>query len=68
MTSPAYPCARIVGGEAKDELLGIALAADGSVGAAVRLRPGEEDSCLWILKCDSIDLRQRIRQVLQRER
>ncbi|KAG8879392.1 hypothetical protein FRB97_001663 [Tulasnella sp. 331] len=56
------------GGEPSDELLGIALGADNSVGAAVRLRPGEDDSCLWILKCDSIDLRLRIRQVLQRER
>ncbi|KAG8997513.1 hypothetical protein FRB94_007638 [Tulasnella sp. JGI-2019a] len=56
------------GTEGKNELLGIANGADGVVGAAVRLRPGEDDSCLWILKCDSMDLRQKIRQVLQRER
>ncbi|KAG8944909.1 hypothetical protein FRC04_001349 [Tulasnella sp. 424] len=48
-----------------NEILGMLLTSDGQVSAAIRLRPGEDDSSLWILKCDNVDLKSTVRKVLQ---
>ncbi|KAG8919057.1 hypothetical protein FRC01_001497, partial [Tulasnella sp. 417] len=48
-----------------NEILGMLLTSDGEVSAAIRLRPGEDDSSLWILKCDNLDLRLTVKKVLQ---
>ncbi len=49
------------------DLLGILPTSDGEVSAALRLRPGEDESCLWMLKCDDAELGKIIRRSLQTE-
>ncbi|KAG8908834.1 hypothetical protein FRB99_003072 [Tulasnella sp. 403] len=48
------------------DVVGLIPSATGQAQTAVRLRPGEDDSCLWVLKCDDAGLRAAIGGVLQR--
>ncbi|KIO30469.1 hypothetical protein M407DRAFT_20526 [Tulasnella calospora MUT 4182] len=48
-----------------NEILGMLLTSDGQISAAIRLRPGEDDSSLWILKCDTLELKSLIKNALQ---
>lgn len=56
-----------VSSEVAEEGLDILFIRDGSVPAAVKLRQGDDDSCLWILKCDDFDVKRAIREVLQND-
>ncbi|KAG8993173.1 hypothetical protein FRB90_000754, partial [Tulasnella sp. 427] len=48
-----------------NEILGMILAPEVQVSAAIRLRLGEDNSSLWILKCENADLTLTIKKVLQ---